>query len=104
MDSKAIRVLRGLRGATQREIARVAQISPATLSLLANGQTAVSQETLAKILAAVGYTAAMESHLGALIALAGHDESYYAQQSASNCRPQGYGTAAARPPGRGVDS
>lgn len=71
MASQAIRVLRGRRGATQRKIARAVQISPATISLLENGQTTVSPETRAKIRAAVGYTAARESHLGALSALAG---------------------------------
>ncbi len=74
MDSQAIRVLRGLRGAPQREIARAVQISPATISRLENGQTTVSQETRATIRAAVGYTAAREFHLGALSALAGHAE------------------------------
>lgn len=73
LDNRAIRMLRGLRGATQREVAQVVRISPATLSLLENGQATVSSETLARILAALGYSPEMAPHLRALIEMAGRD-------------------------------
>ncbi len=77
MNGTTLRVLRELQGATQRQIALQAHVSPSTLSLLENELTPLDTPALARILGVLKYTPAMDSHFEALVRLAnGHSHDY----------------------------